>query len=210
MFATTLAMCKTCRMEELASGALTEAERAEGEPATEESDEVELLERVTRLLVGVTLHSFDELRGGEGDERVECVSMPQFRLLLMLNDLGRSPSAKVAEALGLGPSSVTRLADRLCASGHLVRGGDPSNRSVVTIELTARGRALVRRVVDRRHATLAALLAPLDPAERATLGAALRHLLLTAERRGDGSDSTDAAADQLLDLAVGVARPRHR
>lgn len=123
-------------------------------------------EVATRDLVGLALRSIEQLE----------VSLSQFRLLLALHELGPSSSTECAQALGVVGSSVTRLADRLHASGHLVRGTDPGNRSVVTLELTDAGRRVVRRVTTRRRRELSQVLDRLDPAERATCAAALEKL----------------------------------
>ncbi|MBX6751196.1 MAG: MarR family transcriptional regulator, partial [Micromonosporaceae bacterium] len=104
------------------------------------------------------------------------VSLPQFRLLLVLHERGCLPSTQVADALGLVGSSVTRLADRLVASGHVVRGSDPGNRSIVTLDLTRKGRALVRKVIARRRTELSRLLAKMDPATRAACARGLTEL----------------------------------
>lgn len=117
------------------------------------------LELMTRALVGLTLQSLQVL----GTE----VSLPQFRLLLVLSALGRVPSSRLAAELGMTASSVTRLADRLEAAGLAARGADPRSRSIVTLEVTAAGLDLVARAVERRHELLAAVLAKMDPAERA-------------------------------------------
>jgi len=135
-------------------------------------DELVAFEVATRDLVGVALRSVDRLE----------VSLPQFRLLLVLHELGRSTSTQCAQALGVAGSSVTRLADRLHASGHLIRGADPSNRSVATLELTEPGRKVVKQVTVRRRRELSRALDQLDPAERAACAAALRSL---HERLGD-------------------------
>lgn len=129
-------------------------------------DELIAFEEATRDLVGVALRSVDGLE----------VSLPQFRLLMVLAELGRSTSTDCAKALGVVGSSVTRLADRLDASGHLVRGSDPSNRSIVTLELTPRGRKLVKQVTTRRRRDLGRMLDRLDPAERAACASALQDL----------------------------------
>jgi DNA-binding MarR family transcriptional regulator len=121
--------------------------------------EIQAFQRATRDLIGVALHSLDA--AGDG------VSLAQMRVLLALRDLGRSPSSRVAHALGLGASSITRLADRLAASGHVVRGGDAHHRSVVTLELSPNGAALVERVLEWRHQELARILSRIDPALRA-------------------------------------------
>jgi DNA-binding MarR family transcriptional regulator len=82
----------------------------------------------------------------------------------------------VARSLGVVGSTVTRLADRLDASGHLRRGTNPGNRSVVALELTDTGRHLVREVTRRRQRDLRLALDRLDPAERADCAAALGNL----------------------------------
>ncbi|WP_439379875.1 MarR family winged helix-turn-helix transcriptional regulator [Amycolatopsis lexingtonensis] len=108
------------------------------------------------------------------------VSFPQTRLLLILDRLGRVPSSRLAGAMGVNASSVTRLADRLEALGYVARGRDPRNRSVVTLEVTEAGGALVREILDRRHAALGELLDRLSPAQRKATGAAARRLVHAA------------------------------
>lgn len=124
----------------------------------DDAGSVHALELMTRALVGITMQSLTVL----GDQ----VSMPQFRLLLILSGLGRVPSSRLAAELGMTASSVTRLADRLEASGLLIRGTDPRNRSIVTLEVTGAGLDLVARAVERRHELLAAVLGRMTPAER--------------------------------------------
>jgi DNA-binding MarR family transcriptional regulator len=144
------------------------------------------LEMLTRALVGVTLQSLEVLSGE--------VSLPQFRLLLAAATLGRVPSSRLAAAAAVPASSVTRLADKLEAAGLLVRGADGRSRSIVTIEITASGRDLVARVVARRQALLAAVLARMAPADRAAVAQAAA---LFAEL---ATDAADRAADGPLPL----------
>src|ERR1700678_932622 len=95
----------------------------------------EVLQAATRVLAGVALRSLDVLDS--------AVTLPQFRLLAVLADLGPTPSGQAARALGLAPSTIARLADRMVAAGHVARGTDPQHRGVVTLELTASGHDLV-------------------------------------------------------------------
>ncbi|MDN5937690.1 MAG: MarR family transcriptional regulator [Salinisphaera sp.] len=129
-------------------------------------EELVAFEVATRDLVGAALRSVDRLE----------VSLPQFRLLLALHELGRSTSTRCAQALGVAGSSVTRLGDRLHASGHLIRGADPDNRSVVTLKLTRSGLRVVKQVTIRRRRELSRVLNRLEPAERASCTATLRKL----------------------------------
>jgi DNA-binding MarR family transcriptional regulator len=139
-----------------------------------QNGEVAALELMTRALVGVTLQSLRVLDG--------AVSLPQFRLLLVLSALGRVPSSRLAGELGMTASSVTRLADRLEAAGLLVRGTDPRSRSIVTLEVTRAGLDLVAQVVQRRHVLLAAVLDRMTSDERdAAARTALRFSALAAD-----------------------------
>jgi DNA-binding MarR family transcriptional regulator len=137
---------------------------------------VAALELMTRALVGLTLQSLQVL-GGE-------VSVPQFRLLLVLSGLGRVPSSRLGGELGMTASSVTRLADRMEAAGLLARGTDPRSRSIVTLEVTAAGVDLVARVVERRHELLAAVLERMDPGDREAAARVARRL---SELAGDAA-----------------------
>ena len=128
--------------------------------------EIEAFQTATRDLIGVALRSLEALDGE--------VSLPQLRALLALRDHGGCPSVRLAEALGLGASSVTRLADRLTASGHIRRGHDPHNRSVVTLELTRRGEHVVTEALRWRHDEFARVLSGLEPGVRAQTAAGLR------------------------------------
>jgi DNA-binding MarR family transcriptional regulator len=136
---------------------------------------VEVLQAATRVLAGVALRSLDVLDG--------AVTLPQFRMLAVLSDLGRARSAQVARALGLEASTVTRLASRLVAAGHVTRGSEKGHRGVVTLELTATGQQLVSQVAAWRQQELARILQQLPPAERGQVTAALRRLV---EAAGEG------------------------
>ena len=75
---------------------------------------------------------------------------------------------------------MTRLADRLVAAGHVIRGSDPAHRSVVTLELTASGRDLVAVVAAARVRDLRRLLESLPPDSRQAITSALRLLVQAA------------------------------
>jgi DNA-binding MarR family transcriptional regulator len=153
---------------------------AEPGTTTTSLDELVAFEVAARDLVGLALRSVEH----------QGVSLPQFRLLLVLDELGRTSSSRCAHALGVAGSSVTRVADRLHASGHLERGVDPSNRSVVTLELTDSGRRVVQEVTAHRRRELAAVLDRLDAADRSTCAAVLRtlHELLAPAGTDDTRD----------------------
>jgi DNA-binding MarR family transcriptional regulator len=139
---------------------------------------VEVLQAATQVLAGVALRSLDVLDG--------IVSLPQFRVLAVLAELGPLRSSGVASTLGLEASTITRLADRLVAAGHVAGHSDPGNRSAVTLELTPLGRNLVTQIARWRRQELTRILEQLAPSDRDTVTAALR-LLVEAAGEGYGT-----------------------
>jgi DNA-binding MarR family transcriptional regulator len=136
------------------------------------AEQVETLQAATRVLAGVALRSLGVLDG--------VITLPQFRMLAVLAELGRARSARVARALGLDASTVTRLADRLVAARYVERGSDPRHRSVVTLELTPSGESLVSAVSRWRQRELSRIVAALPPATRAQLTSVLGQLVTAA------------------------------
>ena len=133
-----------------------------------------VLQAATRMLAGVALRSLDVLDA--------MVTLPQFRLLAVLADLGPVPTGRAARTLGLDRSTVTRLADRMVAAGHVARGTDPRHRGVVTLELTGSGRDLVAAADAWRRAELDRIMARLSPAQQAVVTVSLG---LLVEASGD-------------------------
>jgi DNA-binding MarR family transcriptional regulator len=137
--------------------------------ADETADDVAALQEATRLLAGVALRSLEIIDG--------AVSLPQYRVLAVLADLGQVRSARVAAALGLEASTITRLVDRLAAAGYVAREADPTNRSALTLTLTGAGQGLVSRVVGWRQRELERMLMSLPEADRRALTSGLTKLV---------------------------------
>ena len=136
------------------------------------SGAAEVLQAATRVLAGVALRSLDILDS--------AVTLPQFRLLAVLAGPEPVPSGQAAKTLGLDPSTVTRLADRMVSAGHVTRGTSPQHRGVVTLELTSSGRDLVATADSWRRHELARIMARLAAPEQPAVTAALELLVAAA------------------------------
>lgn len=143
-----------------------------------EDDEVDAFVLASRALLGIATRSLEPLEGR--------VSPAQFRLLLVLSELGTTASSRAAAALGVAPSTVTRLADRLERSRHLARRASPQSRSIVCLELTGRGHRVVSEVLQRRSAEIARVLERL-PADQRQAAAAAMAAFAAAAGEGHGS-----------------------
>lgn len=93
------------------------------------------------MLVAVAARSLE----GEAD-----VSLVQYRTLVVLATPGPRTLVGLANELRVTPATATRMCDRLVRKRLIRRYGDRDDRRVIRIELTARGRDLVSRVMARR------------------------------------------------------------
>lgn len=125
------------------------------QPPTDGPDPlVDAVLAATRALVGVAARSLALL----GEE----VTLPQFRALVILATQGGQRLAELAQALGVDPSTATRMCDRLVRKELVHRRRTNDDRRGVRISLAPAGRELVDQVTQRRRAEIAEILARLD------------------------------------------------
>ena len=162
-----------------------EPEARPSEAGTEDMEDTEDTEDVvaavlaaSRLIVGMSARALAEVD--------DSLTLPQLRTLVVLADRPPMKQADLAAELGVNPSTVLRMADRLAAAGLLERQPNPDSRREQLLRLTPAGRDLVHQVMDQRSHEVAALVSRLTPADRAGLVHGLRAL-------------TDAVPDQYPD-----------
>src|SRR5918992_4641818 len=80
---------------------------------------------------------------------------------------------ELAEEHGVRLPTMTAQVGRLVRNGLAVRGTNPGDARVVTVQLTASGAEMLRAGRERRVAFLAEQLAALSESERAAIAAAL-------------------------------------
>lgn len=129
-----------------------------------DEDVVDALLLASRALVGVAARS---LAGID-------VTLPQYRALVVVGTRPAVPVGDLAVALDVHPTTATRMCDRLVSKRLVRRVHAPGDRRTVELHLTAAGRRLLGRVVDRRRRDLAAIVDRLGPAGAADAVAALR------------------------------------
>src|SRR5207248_11152413 len=74
----------------------------------------------SRLLVAVSARSIAAVD--------ESITIPQFRLLVVLDTRGPLKLTALAEQLGVNPSTATRMVDRLVTAGLVTREANPASR----------------------------------------------------------------------------------
>lgn len=101
------------------------------------------------------------------------VSAPKLSALSVLAFAGPQRLSSLARAEQVTPATMSKLVSDLEAEGLVAKRANAEDKRSVSIEVTARGRALMERARAQRLALLQRRLAALSAAERAHLNAAV-------------------------------------
>jgi DNA-binding MarR family transcriptional regulator len=140
------------------------------------SDE-ELTEAIilaSRAMVGIAVRSLSDAS--------QDVTLPQYRTLVVLAEGGPSRLADLASALGVSPSTATRMCDRLVRKGLVTRTRDELDRREVNLAVTQAGRQVVDEVIDGRRREVREMLRSIPTDARGQL---LESLQVLAEAAGE-------------------------
>jgi DNA-binding MarR family transcriptional regulator len=129
------------------------------------TDDVEAALRASRTMLGIVARSIAPA--------LEQVSLPHFRVLVLLETGGPARVGLLAERLGIVVSTFSRSLDRLESGGWVERLPRAADRREVAVGITERGSALVRDVSAQRSADLAEVLGRMQDDDRARLARAL-------------------------------------
>lgn len=107
---------------------------------------------------------------------------PQLVCLRTLARLGASTPSVIAREMHLSQPTVTGILDRLAAQGHVVRTRQLSgDRRRVSVDLTDKGRLLLRNAPSGLQDLLSAQLERVTVEERAAIHAALEQVVRMME-----------------------------
>jgi DNA-binding MarR family transcriptional regulator len=97
------------------------------------------------------------------------VTLLQYRTLVLLVSRREPNVSDLAEALGIHPSTATRLCDRLVAKGLVDRVTSNESRREISLTATPAGRAVVRAVSARRRREVTRIVEQMARDERKRL-----------------------------------------
>src|SRR3954471_13654966 len=101
------------------------------------------------------------------------VTLPQLRILVMLDDSGPLNMSAVAEGLGVNASNASRSCDRLVRAGLVDRRDDPGGRRNVLLPVPSQGRRRVASMLRQRRAILSRVIDRMWGADQERLVAGL-------------------------------------
>ncbi len=139
------------------------------------------LERPPSLLA---LHSYLASQVGRRGTRQLEAALDRHGLLLghhavlaTLDDFGAVSQREIAQRLRVDKSHLSARIDQLASAGLVTRAPDPVDRRRHRVLLSEAGHALLDELRTAAHESQRPLLAPLTPAEAATLEKLLRQVL---------------------------------
>lgn len=109
----------------------------------------------TRMLVGIAARSLAAVE--------DRVTLPQFRMLVVLAWHGETKLVTLADVLNVNSSTAMRMAGRLAAAELIVREVNPDNRRESLIRLTGEGQRIVDEVTSRRRQEIGMIVSRLSP-----------------------------------------------
>jgi DNA-binding MarR family transcriptional regulator len=140
--------------------------------ADRQSEVIDAILGAGRVLAGVGARTIAEV---DPD-----VTVPQFRVLVVLATAGPQRVADLASALDAEPSTATRLCDRLARKKLVRRQRLTTDRRTVQVLLGDPGRRLVDQVAERRRAEVARILRRVSAGDQERLIEMLRAFALAA------------------------------
>jgi DNA-binding MarR family transcriptional regulator len=151
-----------------------------GDPAAAGDSAHRLVDTVlvaSQMMVAVAARTLDDAAGD--------VTLPQFRVLVMLSLHGAQRPSALAADLDVEPSTATRMCDRLVRKGLVSRQHSDTDRRTVVLDLTDAGHELVRGVMHRRRLEFEQLAATVPADQHDAVIGALRVLINASGARPD-------------------------
>lgn len=143
--------------------------QAEDSQTGSRSDVAEVVQELltaSRLLVAMAARSVAAV--------AENLTLPQYRMLVVLETMGPRSLARLAEQLEVNSSTAMRMVDRLAGVGMVEKTANPDNGREVLVRVTPAGRKVVRQVTEHRLVEIERTVRAIPADHREHLIAALR------------------------------------
>lgn len=131
---------------------------ADSESVETATDAADATLTASRALLGVVARSVAAA--------LEVVTLPQFRILVVLVGSGPMRIGALAERMHAVPSTFSRTIDRMVTGGWVERSASPDSRREVMIDVSLHGRQLVTHVTNLRRGEINAVLADMTEQDR--------------------------------------------
>jgi len=118
-----------------------------------------LIEIMPEVVRGLWKREINELTNG-------TITPPQIFILIYLNKMGELRMTDVARYLSVTTAAATGLVDRLVRGGYVSRVYDPSDRRIIRVRLTEKGKDLVKNLIVHKVARIKEVFSRLSDKDR--------------------------------------------
>ncbi len=108
------------------------------------------------------------------------LTFSQYNVLRILDacEDGHNTMRNINRIMLVSSANLTGIAKRLERSGFVIRKNDPNDDRVKRLEITQRGRKVLKDIADRKEAHVQKFLEPYSDAQKSALLGTLREILL--------------------------------
>jgi DNA-binding MarR family transcriptional regulator len=136
----------------------------------------------SRLLVGVSARSIAAID--------ESLTIPQFRILVVLHACGPLQLSAVAEILRVNLANATHMVHGLASANLVERRENPATSREAPLELTEAGERTVAQVTVQQHRHIADIVERMSERDRAGLVEALEAFNVAGGENGESPVSS--------------------
>jgi len=130
-----------------------------------------LFTKSIRSWMDVFMHR--SMRGWGRYAKSTGLSMHQVSLMMQLNYRGACGMSEISGRFDVTPAAASQLVDKLVQSGYIQREEDPNDRRAKLLNLTDKGRELIRQGIEERYRWVDELTEKLTEEERSQISEAL-------------------------------------
>ena len=119
----------------------------------------EMNEVMPVLIQGFARRQANELYKGK-------ITLPQFLILDFLNKKGECKMTEIARFMHVSTAAMTGIVERIKRCNYVERVYEPSDRRIIKVRLTDKGRELVKKVNRQRRNMIVDIFAKISQRER--------------------------------------------
>ena len=109
------------------------------------------------------------------------LTIPQLKSLFLIAREGSMNTKSLAEALGVTPSNVTGIVDRLVKQGLVSRQENPEDRRMLELRVTAKGERILTSLREETISSMSEVLTRMSVEELSALARGLSSMVKAAE-----------------------------
>lgn len=138
---------------------------------TAQAQATEAMMAVSRTMTAIVARTLSEV----ADE----LTVPQLRVLVLLNSRGPMNLTTIAQHLDVNASNASRTCDQLVAVGRVAREPAPGDRRSTVLQLTGEGSRLIAGIMAARRRLIDGVVVRMNPRDQQVLAQGLEAFLAT-------------------------------